>query len=197
MDLEEIKRIAKEHSDKNDITHGWDHVQRVYNLCVKIGKAEGADLEVLKLASLLHDIGMHIDQKNHERVSAEMAKDILNGYEKIEDVIYCIESHRFSKGIKPKTLEAEVLQDSDRLDAIGAMGISRVLGYTGHLGRPFHIPERKIIGDRKTAVDIFYGKTLRIKEGMNTDTARKIAEKRHKFVENFMSEFFAEWDGER
>jgi len=201
MDLEEIKKIAKEHMEKNDLAHGWNHTERVYNLCIKIGEKEGADLEVLKLAALLHDIGINRDRKNHEKVSAEMTKDILQGYSKLEDVLYCIESHRFSKGIVPKTLEAKILQDADRLDVLGAMGIIRTMTYTGHVNRPVHIPGKSIshvyTGESDSAVDHIYEKLMKIKDRMNTRTGKKIAEKRHEFVENFMSQFFAEWDGER
>ncbi len=201
MDLEEVRKTARMHMEKNDVAHGWDHVERVYNLCMKIGEKEGADLGVLKLAALLHDIGISRDRENHEKVSAEMAKDILHGYEKMEDVVYCIESHRFSKGIVPMTLEAKVLQDADRLDVCGAMGITRTMTYTGAVKRPVHIPGKKIshtyTGESASAVDHVYEKLMKVKDRMNTKTGKEIAEKRHEFMEKFMEQFFAEWEGER
>jgi len=203
MDLEKIKKIAKKYSDKNDPIHRWDHVMRVYNLCMKIGKREGADLEVLKIASLLHDIGVWKDRKNHEKVGAEMAKKILKDYdkEKRENVIHCIEFHRFSKGLKPKTLEAKILQDADRLDVLGAIGIGSVFTYSGFFNRPIYSPDKKIStvyrGDSETTIDHFYEKILKIKDTLNTKTAREIAEHRHEFVLLFLKEFFEEWDGRK
>ena len=201
MDIEKVKSIAKKYMERNDGAHNWDHVLRVYNLCMKIGEEEGADLEVLKLAALLHDIGIFKDRKNHEKVSAEMAREILEDYDKKESVIHCIEAHRFSKQIKPKTLEAKILQDADRLDVLGAIGIVRAMIYSGENNRPVYIPEKSISdtynGESETAIDHFYEKLLKIKDTLNTETAKKIAEHRHEFMEMFLEEFFDEWDGRR
>ena len=203
MDLEKIKKIAKKYSDKNDPIHRWDHVMRVYNLCMKIGKREGADLEVLKIASLLHDIGVWKDRKNHEKVGAEMAKKILKDYdkEKRENVIHCIEFHRFSKGLKPKTLEAKILQDADRLDAMGAIGIMRTMVHAGFFNMPVYIPGKNISttysGNSETTIDHFYEKILKIKDTLNTKTAREMAKHRHEFMEFFLKEFFEEWRGRK
>ena len=199
MDIKKIKELAKNYSNKNDMVHRWDHVLRVYKLCMKIGEKEGADLEVLKIAALLHDIGVWKDRKNHEKIGAEMAKEILKDYdkEKKENVIHCIEVHRFSKGLEPKTIEAKILQDADRLDVLGAIGIARVFAYSGVLNRPIHIPDEKIsnvyTGESKTSIGHFYEKILKIKDTLNTETAREIAEHRHEFIEFFLNEFFDEW----
>ncbi len=201
MDLKEISKIAKKYMDKNDIAHGWDHVQRVYNLCVKIGEKEGADMEVLKLAALLHDVGIYEDRKNHEIVSSRIAEKLLSDYEKREKVVYCIKNHRFSKGKKVDTLEAKILQDADRLDVLGAMGIVRTMVYTGCKNRPVHIPGKEIsdvyTGESDTAINHFYEKLLKIKDSLNTNTAIRMAEERDKYMRDFLEEFFAEWDGER
>lgn len=201
MDLEEIGRIAKGYMDRNDIMHGWDHTLRVYNMCLRIGRDEGADLEVLGLAALLHDTGIHMDRENHEKASAKIAGEVLKGYEKMDQVVYCIESHRFSKGMKAETLEARILQDSDRLDAMGAMGITRNMVHSGFFRRPVYLPEKEISrtynGKSETSIDHFYEKLLKIKDTLNTETAKRIAEHRHAYMENFLEEFFAEWDGRR
>ena len=201
MDLKEIKKISKKYMDKNDGAHDWGHVQRVYNLCIKIGKEEGGDLEVLERAALLHDVGISEDRKNHEKVSASIARDLLKNYEKVEEVAYCIECHRFSKGIKPETLEAEILQDADRLDVTGAMGITRTMVYTGNFNRPVHIPGKEVSpeynGKSDTAIEHFYHKLLKIKDNLNTETAKEMAKHRHSYMESFLEEFFAEWDGKR
>ncbi|MCD6477527.1 MAG: HD domain-containing protein [Candidatus Aenigmarchaeota archaeon] len=204
MDIEKVKEIARKYYDSNDPMHGWDHIIRVYNLCMNIGKKEGADLEVLGLAALLHDIGISRGRDNHEKTGAVMAEEILKDYkdeERKKNVIHCIESHRFSKGIKPRTLEAEILQDADRLDAIGAIGIVRAMVHSGYFRRPIYIPDKKISmnynGKSETAIDHFYEKLLKIKDSLNTRTAREIAEHRHKFMEIFLREFFDEWDGKK
>ena len=203
MDLEEIKKMAKTYSDKNDMMHGWDHIMRVYDLCVKIGKEEGADLEVLKVAALLHDIGISKGRENHEKVGAEIAKKLLEDYdkEKKENIVHCIETHRFSKGLKPKTLEAKILQDADRLDAIGAIGIMRTMVHAGFFNRPVHIPGKNIStaynGNSETTIDHFYEKLLKIKDTLNTKTAKEMAKHRHEFMESFLNEFFDEWDGKK
>lgn len=201
MDFEEAKRIAKGYMDKNDVMHGWDHALRVYNLSVRIGREEDADLEVLGLAALFHDTGIHMDRENHEKASAKIASDVMKGYEKLNQVVYCIESHRFSKRMKAETLEAKILQDADRLDATGAMGITRTMVFGGMVNRPIHIPEKKISreykGRSETSIDHFYEKLLKIKDTLNTETAKKMAEHRHAYMEQFLEEFFVEWDGER
>lgn len=201
MDLNEIRKIAKDYMDKNDGAHGWDHVQRVYNLCVNIGEKEGGDLDILERAALLHDVGINEDRKNHEKVSARIARDLLSDYDKVDDVVYCIECHRFSKNMKPETLEAKILQDADRLDVLGAMGIIRTMVYTGYVNRPVHIPGKKFSenydGKSETAINHFYEKLFKIKDSLNTKTAKKMAEKRHQYMENFLEEFFEEWDGNR
>jgi len=203
MDLEEIKRVAKTYLDKNDMMHGWDHVMRVYDLCVKIGKEEGADLEVLKIAALLHDIGISKGRENHEKIGAEIAKEILRGYdrEKKENIIHCIEAHRFSKGLKPETLEAKILQDADRLDALGAIGIARTMVHAGFFNMPVYKPNKEIStrynGKSETTIDHFYEKLLKIKDSLNTKTAKEMAKHRHEFMEFFLNEFFDEWDGKK
>lgn len=203
MDFEKIRKIAKEHMDKNDVMHGWDHVLRVKNLCMKIGEKERANLEVLELASLLHDIGIYKGRENHEKTSADMAREILKDYdeEKKEKIIHCIESHRFSKGLKSKTLEAKILQDADRIDALGAIGITRAMVHAGFFKRPIYIPEKEISqnysGKSETSIDHFYEKLLKMKDTLNTKTAKEIAEKRHNFMEYFLEEFFEEWEGKR
>ncbi|MCK4634999.1 MAG: HD domain-containing protein [Candidatus Aenigmarchaeota archaeon] len=201
--MKEIRKIAKKYMNKNDGAHGWDHVTRVYNLCMRIGKEEGADLEVLELAAFLHDIGISEDRENHEKVSAEITREILKDYDKkkMENVIHCIEVHRFSKGLKPITLEAKILQDADKLDVSGAIGIVRTMFYSGFLNRPVYIPEKEISheydGESETAVDHIYEKLMKIREKLNTETAKKIAEQRHDFMKKFMEEFFDEWEGKR
>ena len=201
MDLKKIKEISREYMEKCDGAHGWDHVQRVYNLCIKIGEKEGGDIGVLKRAALLHDVGIYEDRENHEIVSARIAEDLLKDYDKVDDVIYCIKTHRFSKGIHPETLEAMILQDADRLDVLGAMGITRTMIYTGYVNRPVYIPDKnsskEYNGNSETAIDHFYEKLFKIKDRLNTGTAKNMGRRRHEYMEGFLEEFFAEWDGKK
>lgn len=203
MDLERIKSFSKKYLDKNDEMHDWCHALRVYRLSKKISKEEGGNPEVLAAASFLHDIGMWKDRKNHEEVSVELSKDILKDFDKVkrDNIIHCIRSHRFSKGRKPKTLEAKIIQDADKLDALGAMGISRALVHGGFFNRPLYNPKKKISkdynGESETTIDHFYEKLLKIKDGLNTKVGGEIARDRHLFMEKFLKRFFDEWEGKR
>ncbi len=156
--------------------HGEDHVKRVVNLALLIAKKEGGDLDVIKKAAELHDIAR--DQKDHAISSAKIAEKILRkeGYDKdfIKKVCHCIESHSFSSKIEPKTLEAKILSDADKLDAIGAIGIARAFMFAGERGKSL-----------RDALKHFEDKLLKLKDMMHTDTAKKIAKKRHKFLKEF------------
>ncbi len=197
--IEEVKKFAREHLDKNDLSHSWPHTERVYMLCVKIGSREEADLEVLKPAALLHDTGMHIDRKNHEKVGAELAEQVLVGFEKKEEVVHCIKAHRFSNDTEPETIEAEVLQDADNLDAMGAMGIARTMAHSGAFNRPIYTPEKdceEYDGESESAAAHIREKLLKIKDSLNTETAKKMGEKRHAFMEKYLEKLKREYQGE-
>ena len=203
MDINKIKDFSKKYLDRNDPMHDFNHALRVYKLSMLIGRDEGADLDVLAAASFLHDIGMWKDRKNHEEVSIELSDKILEDIkkEKRNKIIDSIRSHRFSKNRKPKLLEAKIIQDADRLDALGAIGITRALVHSGYFKKPLYKPNKKISkiydGESETVIDHFYEKLLNIKENLNTEMARKIAEERHKFMEEFLERFFKEWDGKK
>ncbi|MFP4116333.1 MAG: HD domain-containing protein [Candidatus Aenigmatarchaeota archaeon] len=201
MDLEKIKDFAKKHLEKNDRGHGWQHTRRVLKLCEKINEEEGADLEVLRIAALLHDIGHHKDKDRHAAISAELAEEVLENYDKREEVLHCIRTHRFSDDRKAETLEAKILQDADRLDAMGAVGVARTMMYSGANNRPIYLPEKKFSGgydgESETAVEHFHDKLLKIKERLKTETAREIGEHRHCFMEEFLAQLEKEWEGER
>lgn len=174
-------------------THGFSHVERVFNLCLHIGKEEGADLEVLALASLLHDIARPLEDsgkvEDHALESARIARRYLRsmGYpeEKVEAVAHAIEAHRFSRGPEPETLEAKILSDADKLDAIGAVGIARVFMYSGEHGRSIEDSLRH-----------FEEKILKLKNLMYTETAKRLAEERDAFTIQFMERIRREIEGE-
>ncbi len=188
--------------------HDKFHTKRVYNMGVRIAKKEKADLEVVRAAALLHDIARAMEDEgkiaDHATEGARMAKNILEeaGFpkEKIPQVIHCIEAHRFRKGMKGKSLEAKILQDADRLDIIGAIGIARVFARGGWSNIPIHDPtippKEKYDGRSLTSVNHIYEKTLKVKDTINTDTARHIAEERHRFTQQFLERLLNEWKAE-
>ncbi len=211
---EQIKKAARSffnELDKSDFSHGFTHVQRVLTFCFVIGKKEHGDLETLEAAALLHDIARSKEDKgeveDHAKEGALLAEQILKkiGFpqEKIQNVIHSISVHR-SKGDKPQTLEAKILQDADRLDALGAIDIARVIGsslQSKQFIRPIYIDE-PYTGEsdgKKSAIHYLIHKTVQPKrkpENFNTKTGRKIAEERFKFSLEFIDRFIKEWRGE-
>ena len=139
-DEEKAKRIYEfaENSCKFS-SHGWEHVVRVFELADRIGRKERADMEVLLVAAILHDVGRMISEEKHALASARLSEDLLRdlGFseEKIERIIHCILAHSYSSGVTPETLEAKILSDADKLDALGAIGVARVFMYSGEKGR--------------------------------------------------------------
>jgi uncharacterized protein len=188
--------------------HDKSHVERVYNLAVQIAKEENADLDVVKAAALLHDVARTMEDEglivDHALEGAKIAKKILIevGFpkEKAAKVLNCIEVHRFRKCVKAESLEAKILQDADRLDIIGAVGIARALTRGGWSNMPIYDPlippKDKYDGESLTSVNHIYEKILKVKDTINTKTARQIAEQRHKFVEEFLDKLLREWKGE-
>jgi uncharacterized protein len=190
-------------------SHAFDHTQRVLNLSIKLAKAQKVDLDVLKAAALLHDIARIKEDSGqvecHAEHGAEMARHILANMnfskDKIEKICYAIKVHRHSAGIKAKTKEAQILQDADRLDALGAITIARMFSSGGKLGIPIYnpnVPLGKVYPGYKSDSTIhgFYAKILKITpDKFNTAQAKKIAKNRYAFVKEFLSQFKKEWDG--
>lgn len=173
-------------------SHGFDHTARVTRLCRTIGIREGADMAVLIPAALFHDIARPLEEETgipHEEQGAEMAEEYLRsvGYpgDMIHSICHAIRAHRFSLGIAPFTLEAEILSDADKLDAMGATGIARTFMQAGEEGSG--IPG---------AVAHFHLKLLKLKDRMYTETAREIAEERHAFLVAFLRELEREESGD-
>lgn len=191
--------------------HDWWHTCRVWKTARRIGQTEHADLQVVELAALLHDIA---DWKTHggdSTVGPEVARQWLvplgvDG-KVVEHVCRIIADISFKgAGVEQPvlSLEGQVVQDADRLDAIGAIGIARAFAYGGAKGRLIHNPEvqpqqhqtaKAYLNSGGTTVNHFYEKLLLLKDRMNTATGRAIAEERHQFMEEFLRRFFEEWDG--
>ena len=145
--IEKIKKEAKKYFKNAKGSHDWSHIERVYNLAMEIGRKEKADLEILKLSAIFHDIGRKSQDRSkgkndHSKIGAKLAKKILKKYnfetEKIKKIIHCIETNRFRGKKKPKSKEAKILFDADKLDAIGAIGIGRAFLFAGEIGAKLH-----------------------------------------------------------
>lgn len=198
LTIEEARRFYRE----NDVAHAFDHVLRVYRLAERIGRTEGADMRVLLTAALLHDIAR--DEPDHHLRGAEQARAILAGHPSdfVEAVVHCIEAHRFRKGPEPQTLEARILQDADKLDAIGAIGVARAFAHAGHFNEPLWAPLDDVMrsepdGPTHTPVHEYWHKLRHLAGRLHTPTARAIAEERHAFMEAFFRRLDEECRGVR
>ncbi len=197
--------------------HDWFHTQRVWKLTHTIGAAEGnIDMEIAEPGALLHDIA---DPKFHdgdEEIGPRTAYNFLTTQSavplsdtKIENIVNIVRHISYSKNIngqKWMSPELAVVQDADRLEGMGAIGIARTFNYGGHKGRMLYDPDIPPNLNMTTAeyrastaptINHFYEKLLLLKDGMNTETGRKMAEARHVYMEQFLEQFFAEWNGER
>jgi uncharacterized protein len=209
MDSDIFEKIKKRAESFFRLSHhDRFHTERVYNLAVRIAEEENADLDVVKAAALLHDIARALEDEgkidDHASEGAKKARDVLEDVnfpeERIPEVLYCIEVHRFRKGMEAGSLEAKILQDADRLDIIGAIGIARIFTRGGWVNQPIHDPaippKAKYDGRSLTSVNHIYEKILKVKDTLNTNTAKKIAEERHRFVEQFLERLLNEWKAE-
>jgi uncharacterized protein len=190
-------------------SHDWDHTERVLELCLSIGRKEEADLEVLRLAAALHDIGREEEDRSggrlcHGERGAAMAAKILARHdvdpEKIARVTHCIEAHRFRGRCRPLTLEAKVLFDADKLDSIGAVGIGRAFLFAGEVGARLHDPavdvaETKPYTRDDTGYREFLVKLSRIRDRMFTREGKRIARERHYFMVEFFRRLTRETQG--
>ena len=201
------ENYIKEIFENEGTGHDWWHIHRVRNLAIKIAETEGGNRFEIEMAALLHDID---DWKINGNIQTSKAKSWLikmnmNEFD-AENIIEIIDQVSF-KGAGVETvatsIEAKIVQDADRLDAIGAIGIARTFAYGGNKGRPIYIPdiEPELHNDfdsykKATAPTInhFYEKLLLLKNRLNTPTAIELAEKRHIFMEQFLEQFFLEWD---
>lgn len=205
--------FVKEKLDNAEGGHDWFHIERVYKNSILIAQEEDCDLTVVKLGALLHDIA---DSKFHdgdETIGPKTARTFLESEnvfeETINHVINIIENISFKGGNfenKFSSKELEIVQDADRLDAIGAIGIARTFNYGGFKNRALYNPsiapnlnmsKEEYKNSTSPTLNHFYEKLLLLKDKMNTATGKKIALERHKYMENFLSQFYAEWQGEK
>jgi uncharacterized protein len=203
LDWDVLQKEIEPMYERADPAHDFSHITRVYKNAQRIGRSESADMQVLLLAALLHDLGSESKlpkssaDLNVTLARSKLAEDFLKIKGFPEDVrikvLYAIETHRFSKGIVPKTLEAKILQDADRLDAIGAIGIARVFMTGGTLKRKLYDPKDPFCqarepDDSRWNLDHFYRKLLKLESGMHTDAAREVAQRRTAVLRQYLSE---------
>ena len=167
---EKLEKISRQFQ-KQIGCHGYEHTERVIEVCKLLGNTLNADMDVLIPAAILHDIGRGHD--NHAQKSAIMAREILHnlGYSKIDIIVHAIDVHSFSAGGEAKTLEARILSDADKLDAMGAFGIYRAAQYGIEHER-----------SQEEFINHFHEKLLKLKDLLYTEEAKKLAEQRHKFM---------------
>ena len=205
-------RFVKEQLKNAEGGHDWFHIERVYKNALLIAEGEDCDITVVKLGALLHDIADSKFHNGDESVGPKKARTFLEAQNVTEEtiihVIAIIENISFKGGNfeqQFRSKELEIVQDADRLDAIGAIGIARTFNYGGFKNRALYDPkiapnlsmtkEEYKKSDAPT-INHFYEKLLLLKDKMNTETGKKIAKKRHDFMVHFLAQFYAEWEGE-
>lgn len=192
--------------------HDYHHTMRVYRLAMQIAEQENADMLIVQLAALLHDVDdVKLSPETHEAKKNAVGFMKNNGVDEkvIASVCKIIDEVSFAgtDSVVPSTLEGKCVQDADRLDAIGAIGIARTFAYGGSKGRRIHDLDIKPMTNmnkadynqnhNSTSINHFYEKLLLLKDMMNTETAKKMAMHRQAVMEDFLEEFMAEWEGEK
>lgn len=180
--LDRLMEASKRHQRMNGC-HGFEHTERVIGLCMVLGERTGADMSVLIPAAILHDVGRGED--SHAEKGAEKARSILTEHDvpgdKMARIVEAVRVHSFSGGLEAASLEAQILSDADKLDAMGAVGVYRAAQYSGEHDRPIE----RYIGH-------FHEKLLTLKGLLYTDEAKRLAESRHRFMESYLEEFMKE-----
>ncbi len=189
--------------------HDWWHIERVRRMALKIAEKEGGNRFIIEMAALLHDIDDWKLNSNGGSKVYNWLKMLNISHLNTSFILEVINQVSFKgAGVENRatTIEAKVVQDSDRLDAIGAIGIARAFAYGGHKSRLLHIPDsipefhtdfESYKKNQSSTINHFYEKLLLLKNSLNTETAIEIAKNRHIFMETFLQQFFAEWDGEK
>lgn len=205
--------FVKQQLENAEGGHDWFHIERVYKNALLIAREEECDILIVKLGALLHDIADSKFHNGDESIGPKIAREFLESQglkeESIQHIIAIIENISFKGGNFEKKFnskELEIVQDADRLDALGAIGIARTFNYGGFKNRALYNPriqpnlnmnKEEYKNSESPTLNHFYEKLLLLKDKMNTPTGKKLAEGRHKYMELFLSQFYAEWDGEK
>lgn len=205
--LEKTRDFVKEKMYKEGSGHDWFHVERVCNIAKYLAQKESADMFIVEMTALLHDID---DWKFSDVYNTTVTEEFLKSVEVSEEdsnrILNIIKTMSYKGGVvdsTQNTIEGMVVQDADRLDALGAIGIARAFAYGGSKNRSMYDPSIKPIDFKSLdevknkdnhTINHFYEKLFKLKDLMNTNTAKEIAKKRHKYMENFIEEFYSEWN---
>jgi uncharacterized protein len=208
--IDQTIKFVKKELQNAEGGHDWFHIERVYRNALLISKTENVDRFVVSLGALLHDIADAKFHEGDETVGPKRARDFLISEgvqdEIISQVIAIIKNISFKGGNKEQTFfskELNVVQDADRLDAIGAIGIARCFNYGGFKNRKLYDPKvkpnlkmtpKEYKNSKAPTINHFYEKLLLLKNKMNTETGKKIAQKRHYFMKEFLTQFYGEWE---
>lgn len=211
--IDKTIRFVKKTLAQAEGGHDWFHIERVYKNALLIAASENCDLEIVQLSALLHDIA---DSKFHdgdETIGPKTARTFLESENvvatTIDHVIAIIENISFKGGKvarKFSSIELDIVQDADRLDAIGAIGIARTFNYGGFKNRALYNPDitpnlsmtkEEYKKNEAPTINHFYEKLLLLKDKMNTETGKQIAQERHRYMEDFLEQFYAEWEGRK
>lgn len=205
--IEKTEKWVKAQLINEESGHDWYHILRVTRTAQQIAKEEHANDEIVTLAALVHDLADDKVAQNEKEALKKIAEWFKqNGLddEAIDQIISIITTISFKggNGQPVSTLEGKIVQDADRLDALGAVGIARTFVYSGHKGQPMYDPELPVRNEmsieeyrhgKSSAVHHFYEKLLKLKDQMNTTTGMKLAARRHAFMETYLEQFYSEW----
>ncbi len=206
---------ARQWYSSADVVHDFEHVLRVYRMAERLSIAEGADLEIVRAAALLHDAegaapGAGSVRETHQHASAEFAAQVLSGEgwerPRVAAVQHCIRAHRYrDRSEPPGSLEAKILFDADKLDVLGAIGVARTIAYAALDGKPFYFPPSEKFrqtgeeepGEPHSSYHEHLFKLRKVRDRMYTATARSIASERLKYLEEYFERLIDEWNGKR
>jgi uncharacterized protein len=210
--IKKIEGLVKNYFIEESTGHDWWHSHRVRQMGLHIAKEEKADLFIVEASALLHDVGDYKFPDGDEEIGGKIIEkwlmEIDIDQKDIDRILNIVVNLSYMKSLKnndqPFTIEAKVLNDADRLDAIGAIGIARAFAFGGFFKREIHNPEiapeesmtrEEYKNKKSTSINHFYEKLLRLKDSMLTKSGNKIAQSRHEYMENYLNRFLDEWDG--
>lgn len=207
--LQKTEEYIKTAFENEGSGHDWWHIHRVRNMALRLAENEGGNLFLIEMAALLHDLDDWKLNTGNESKTARWLEKINTGKTVADNILEIIGQVSFKgAGVENKatSVEARIVQDADRLDAIGAIGIARTFAYGGHKSRPIYNPDIKPVlhtdfesykNNTAPTINHFYEKLLLLKNSLNTATAIEIAKNRHIFMEQFLNQFFAEWESKK
>lgn len=208
--IEKTRAFAQSFFGDDGSGHDWWHVYRVWNMAIQLAEAEGADRTLVEIAALLHDVADWKLSEGGEEAGIKNIRKLLNGelpedeIDSVCDIISKVSYKGAGVDTPMDSIEGKVVQDADRLDAIGAVGIARCFAYGGFHDRLIHHPDENPVQhenfeaykkNKGPSINHFYEKLLLLKDRLHTDTAKRIAEGRHQFMQQYLDQFFKEWDG--